>query len=400
MEIIPFRKALDHNYTLIDFDTRNTGYYKINNVVLSGRNLHYPNCLLLSNNKLISPYDEKVMSLNKELFYDTPIYDISGYNITKIESEPVFFFIYNVDNYYHFLYDTLPILYHYFELKKLHPTLKLIINTSHPSKSEFPKFIREAFCLLNINYEIAKNSTLYQTMYLGSSLTHGSKSNEHPSNLCFKIWNLMKPNLYYSSPKKIYISRRSHLSKHPENIGTNYTQRRKCTNEDELVELLKQHGYTEIFCEDLSMPNKIHYFENASHIAGFIGGGMANCIFSKASTRVLCFATPTFLDVNQRFKYSMDHTNVSYINCTSLIKSGGKYTLYTRVKYNNMIGEIEAYNNGIYTIKLSSNDVAGFSQDFKMSTIDVSENDLIPLDGGLNSPFECDLEKIKQYLVE
>ena len=400
MNIIPFRKALNNNYTLLDFDSRNTGYYKLNNVSLTGRNTYYPNCLLYTDKILISPYDEKVMSLNKESFYDNNIFELDEICFTQYEVNPVFFFIYNVDNYYHFLYDTLPILLHYFELKEMYPNLILLVNTSHSTKSDLPLFVKQAFELLDISYMYPKENTLYQTMFIGSSLTHGSKSNEPPSNLCYSIWNRMSPDIYYSTPKKIYISRRSHLSKHPENIGTNYTQRRKCMNEDALVELLKSHGFIEIFCEDLSMSSKIHLFENATHIAGFIGGGMANCIFSKPETKVLCFETPTFLDVNARFIYSMNHTNVSYIQSCKHIDSGGKYTLYTRVKYNGNTGEIENYKDGIYTVKMSSNDVAGFSQDFIMNTIDVKEEDLEPLDKGLNSPFICDLEKVSPYLLE
>ena len=400
MNIIPFRKALNNNYKLVDFDSRNTGYYTLKNVSLTGRNKNYPNSLLYTENILISPYDEKVMSLNKESFYDNNIFDFKGISFTDIVYEPIFFFIYNVDNYYHFLYDTLPILFHYFELKKTYPRLKLLVNTSHPSKIDLPLFVKQTFELLDISYTYPKENTLYQTIFIGSSLTHGSKSNDPPSNLCYSIWNKMDPDIYFSSPKKIYISRRSHLSKHPENIGTNYTQRRKCINEDSLVELLNSYGFVEIFCEDLSMSSKIHHFKNATHIAGFIGGGMANCIFSSPNTRVLCLETPTFLNINSRFAYSMNHTNVSYIQCSKHLESESKYTLFTRVKYKGMTGEIESYKDSIYTIKISNNDVAGFSQDFNMNTIDVREEELEPLDNGLNSPFECDLEKVLPYLVE
>jgi len=400
MNIIPFRKALNNNYKLVDFDSRNTGYYTLKNVSLTGRNKNYPNSLLYTENILISPYDEKVMSLNKESFYDNNIFDFKGISFTDIVYEPIFFFIYNVDNYYHFLYDTLPILFHYFELKKTYPRLKLLVNTSHPSKIDLPLFVKQTFELLDISYTYPKENTLYQTIFIGSSLTHGSKSNDPPSNLCYSIWNKMDPDIYFSSPKKIYISRRSHLSKHPENIGTNYTQRRKCINEDSLVELLNSYGFVEIFCEDLSMSSKIHHFKNATHIAGFIGGGMANCIFSSPNTRVLCLETPTFLNINSRFAYSMNHTNVSYIQCSKHLESESKYTLFTRVKYKGMTGEIESYKDSIYTIKISNNDVAGFSQDFNMNTIDVREDELEPLDNGLNSPFECDLEKVLPYLVE
>jgi len=398
MNIIPFRKALDNNYNLVDFDIRNTGYYSIHNVTLTGRNSHYPNCLLFTQQKLICPYDEKVMSLNKDSFYDNNKYDLDELSFTHIETAPTFFFIYNVDNYYHFLYDSLPILYQYFELKKINPNLKLLINTSHFTKEDLPLFVKESLSILNISYSFPRKDTLYQTMYVGSSLTHGSKSNDLPSNLCYSIWNSMIPSINIDTPKKIYISRRSHLSKHPENIGTNYTQRRKCMNEDSLVELLEKHGYVEIFCEDLSMIDKIKIFSQATHIAGFIGGGMANCLFAKPNTKVSCFETPTFLDVNRRFMYSMGQTNVRFIGGSKHIPSGGKYTLYTRVKYQGVVGEIEDYKNGFYTIKLSNNDVAGFSQDFKMDTIQVKEEELEPLDNGLNSPFKCDLKNILHFI--
>ena len=302
------------NYFAVNDSLRNSGYHYFQNVYFVGRNLHYPNCLIYTKQKLYNPYDEKVMSLNKESFYDNEEYTIDILEFRKIEHNYCFFFIYNVDNYYHFLYDTLPILYYYKLLQKTYPELKLLINTSHSSKDTLPMFVKESLELLNITNIIFPNSiTLYQNLFIGSSLTHGEKSNTIPSILSYTIWNSMVSSINIDSPKKIYISRRSHLSKHPENIGTNYTQRRKCVNEDSLVDLLLKENYVEIFCEDLSMSEKIHHFQNATHIAGFIGGGMANCIFSKPSTKVLCLVTPEFLNINKRFVFSMNHTNVSYI---------------------------------------------------------------------------------------
>ena len=50
---------------------------KLNDVVLTGRNIHYPNCLLKeqSADYLINPYDERVMSLMKNCFYDNDVWD-------------------------------------------------------------------------------------------------------------------------------------------------------------------------------------------------------------------------------------------------------------------------------------------------------------------------------------
>jgi hypothetical protein len=153
------------------------------------------------------------------------------------------------------------------------------------------------------------------------------------------------------------------------------------------------------------MNTKIQMFSNAELIVGFIGGGMANCIFSKPSTKVLCLVSPTFLEINKRFAHSMNHTKVTYLYNSIHAHSKGKYTLYTRVKiidthskYFNQIGEIENIENQMYTITISRNDVAGFSQDFKMEIIKISEQFLEPLDGGLNSPFICNLNQIEEYL--
>ena len=130
---------MKHNFTIIhdeDETGRNIGYSQLSNVRIIGRNNFYPNCLFYSENdeKIISPYDEKIMSLNKDSFYDeNEIEKIKKINeIEKIKYTqviyPVFFFIYNFDNYYHFLYDTLPYLYTYLELKKKFFNLKLVIN--------------------------------------------------------------------------------------------------------------------------------------------------------------------------------------------------------------------------------------------------------------------------------
>ena len=46
-------------------------------ISVSGRNPHYPNCLLYTQQKLINPYDEKVMSLNKDSFYDNDTFELN-----------------------------------------------------------------------------------------------------------------------------------------------------------------------------------------------------------------------------------------------------------------------------------------------------------------------------------
>ena len=129
-----------------DENGRIIAYTFINNIQVIGRNQFYPNILFYQNHNqnngddsIINPYDEKVMSLNKETFYDNNVYQdkINKIENSNIIEENVFFFIYNFDNYYHFLYDTIPYLYTYLELKKENPTIKLLLHYPNKDKKNF-----------------------------------------------------------------------------------------------------------------------------------------------------------------------------------------------------------------------------------------------------------------------
>jgi hypothetical protein len=266
--------------------------------------------------------------------------------------------------------------------------------------------------LLGINdYTFLEKETEYTEVYIGLSLTHGGQSNDPPHPLSFSVWKAMtEESLQRVSSTlhpldKLYISRRSWLSKHPENIGTNYTTRRRCMNEDDLVAFLQTKGYTEIFCEDLSMAEKIFYFSKAKSIAGIIGGGMCNALFSPSETRLHCLNTPAFLDINMRFLFSMQHTRILVHSICSHAPHEGPFTLYTRAKildkdsvYDGKVGEISGYKNGTYELKLPKEAVAGFSQDFDLNSVWIGQEFLMPLDAGLNSPFVCDLKPFQHSL--
>ena len=66
MNILSFKNI---NFTELyekDKTERNIGYSIFKNVSLKGRNIFYPNILLYYDKILLSPYDEKIMSLNKD----------------------------------------------------------------------------------------------------------------------------------------------------------------------------------------------------------------------------------------------------------------------------------------------------------------------------------------------
>ena len=388
-------------------------YYKY--VGLTGRNAVYPNVLLtlLHEKTLISPYDEKIMSLQKETFYDDNIFEYKNESILLNEltyiKDPVYFLIYNFDNYYHFLYDTIPYLYNYFNLKKTYPTLKLLVNYPNVNKSEFYKFnidILEIFIDMNNDLLLHNETNIYERMFVSTSLTHGGMSNSPPNREIYSLYSTMKCNLSANSLhnpyKYIYISRRTWINKDTSNIGTNYTTRRKMMNEDLLVEELEKLGIKEIFSENLSMNEKIYLFNNAKLIVGSIGGGMSNLLFSQPTTKSIVIVTPEFLDINERFKYSMEHTDIFYFNEVETYKEDNSIPLFCRAKilitgkYKDKIGEIIDYNslNNKYQLNISSNDVAGFNNDilFEKEWFYMEEFHL--LDKGLNSPYVVDINKI------
>ena len=432
MNIIIFK---NNNFTELfkkDNTERNIGYSLFNDVILTGRNLYYPNVLLYQNNKinhtnhtnnLISPYDEKVMSLNKDSFYDNNLFDISS-DITNINYDnktiidlPVFFFIYNFDNYYHFLYDTLPYLFTYLELKKTIPNLKILINYPNKNMKKFYKF-NEEFLEKIINIEdiiIHSDNNIYKNIYISSSLTHGGFSNNSPRPEIFEIYKIIKNNIDFNkinekyknldqSLDKIYISRRTWINNDSSNIGTDYTSRRKMMNEDQLVEVLvNDYCFIEIFAENLNTDEKIYLFSNAKIIIGSIGGGMANLLFSNSLVKSIVLVTPFFLDINYRFKYSMEHTNIIYFDNIKTYLENNKIPLYCRViitnkksKYFNKCGEISEYNkeNNKYLVNISNNDVAGFNNLILFENNLFNEDEFKLLDKGLNSPYIVNLESL------
>jgi hypothetical protein len=370
----------------------------------------------------INPYDEKVMSFgefqtNPSNLADSTLGESESSTHT-VESNPVYFFVYNFTNYFHFLYDTLPYLYGYYYIKEFHfPTLKLLI--ADPATQKLYKFNTETFQLLELTEELTTHDSknLYETLFVSTSLTYGKSydgkccaNNVYSSDALFPIKLLKK---YCSThcihnkqiyPKKIYISRRSYIHGDTSNLGTNYTARRKCMNEDEIVELVKKYGFEEVFCECLSMEEKILMFSNAEMVIGYAGGGLTNCVFSPPTTQVVCINTPGFFPINRRFLHVFKHLN-SYHNATicSLAPHKLEVPLYTRVKIleSNKICEIEGYSDTTppnYIVKVSNNDVAGFTADAEFPTIELTLSEFEVLDEGINSPFVCDLSLLKSLL--
>lgn len=386
-----------------EFD-RKIHLYRLYDVVVTGKNLYYPNTLLFSQNssEVFKPISEKVMSL-QNVEQDNDFTFELQLNYHHFET-PVFFFIYNTENYYHFIYDTLPYLISFFELKKEIHNLKLLMNLPNKDKKEFYPFVLETLNILGITGDdimIVDNSLIYKNIYISSSYTHNIDSNLPPrkeiKDLFSRMCDLVEDNK--DLPKKIYISRRSWKHNDFSNIGTNYTTRRKMINEDDLVESLIDQGYEEIFTEKLSMVEKIQLFKNAEKIIGSIGGGLVNVVFSKSTTKLLTIVSPYFLEINKRFQYSLDFaSNILFYKTKHL--DDGNFKKYSRVMCGEIIGEIVDKKDNQIKIIYDDVSVSGWdlSRNFEEKWMD--SNYCKSLDNGLNSEYIVDLDAFNKIVKE
>lgn len=388
-----------------DENNREIKIYKFENVKLTGISKKYPYTLLNINNSnyLTLPINEMTMSTGKKSIYQENGMD---FEYKKLElanniDEEVYFFIYNIENYYHFLYDTLPYLYVYLELKK-EKKIKLLMNYDN-----MLPFVKESLELLGIyDNNIIKydESSNYKKMYISNSLTHDGMSNKSPRKEIFEIYNKMVNNALKNNnqkvyPNNIYISRRTWINKDNRNIGTNYTTRRKLMNEDTLVENLDKLNFSEFFGENYSMIEKINYFYNSKIIIGAIGGTIANCVFCNENTKIITIVSPDFLNLNYRMKFLFNDQVVLYED-TQLYCKPNTIPPNVRIeiidenlKEYKQLGEIDSLSDDEYLIKLSNN-YHTWKNDDNFKLITLSRNQFKTLDNGINSPYSVNLENL------
>ena len=389
--------------TLFDTDKNNRkiDVYKLSDAVFLDKKVFYPSTLIYSHGRVYTPVKEQIMSL-KNIQTDSFV-EFSVSDNPKVVSGNLFYFIYNTDNYYHFLYDSMPYLISFLKLRET-MDIKLLMSYPNSQQNKFYKFVTELLEMVGIDYnndvELVESNAVYSNLYVSDSYTHGHDSNIPPRNEIFDLYNRLTNRVSVSSqPKKLYISRRSWKHNDFNNIGTNYTTRRELVNESELVEYLESIGYTEIFTELLTTSEKISLFKNATHIIGAIGGGLANVLFSNTSCKLVSICSPEFLNVNERFLYSFKNVK-SYLYTESEHVETTEYKKYMRVQYKNIVGEVTNIQDDLLTISYLNESLAGWNNALEYHTIVVPANECTKLDNGLNSMWKIDLDEFKLFLKE
>lgn len=348
---------------------------------------------------LILPLLERTMSLGIGTIYEKngmKYYEYKEDITSTVYENPLFFFIYNTDNYFHFLYDSLPYLISYFKLKDEIPNLKLLMQYPNEQKNSLYNFVTEFLELLSIGKDdiiLVNKTTIYKEIYVSTSYTHDIDSNLPPRQEIYGFYKKMVENAKQNfgqieTPAKIYISRRTWLHNDFSNIGTNYTTRRRLVNEDDIVDQLKKKGFVEVFTERLSTLEKVLYFANATHVVGAIGGGISNVLFSPKETKLEALVSPTFLDVNARFKYSLDCVDVFYnLNSEHVEKTEFKTYMRVQSKDGKIIGEIEKIHDNTLLVSYTDGSNTGWNAQNVYKHIELQMKDVDKLDKGLNSPW-------------
>jgi hypothetical protein len=194
-------------------------------------------------------------------------------------------------NYYHLLLDGVGHLASYFALKKELPDLKLLLNQSPRPKGgvvKHPPFVTELLALFDIDWEYTDENIMYDTVYYGDTLgQHPNGKRRTPDDLQYKLLQHLidtaKQRATAPQYDKIYLSRRAHAN--PQNnrkdlIGEDNTVKRGLTNEDDVVNILKGLGYTEVFGENYSLAEKIVLFNGMKKYISTAGAGVANMLWT------------------------------------------------------------------------------------------------------------------------
>lgn len=402
MNIKYFDETLNKQLFIHDNKTkRDICIYELNRCSIGSESSFYPNILIKSNNTIYIPIKETIVSLSSVkrdiVNYNNPIYNI--------EKRPLFFLIYNTDNYFHFIYDTLPYILAFLYLKKSMPKLGLLMNWSNHQRKNLYPFVIESLSLLGVSSEdicIVNKNTQYEKIFIASSLTYDLNTVIEPLQQIYNLYDFMvkKANSLCTLKKNnpyIYLSRRTWVHNDTSNLGTNYTTRRKLVNEDELVYMLSRFGYMETFLEKFSMIDKIHMLSHAKKVIGAIGGTMCNALFCNPSAKLIILVSPTVMGSHQRFKYCFTGKETVYFSETSHVESG-PWKRYMRVQYQNVVGEIETVLENSLIISYADEFVAGWNSEMPLKQKEVPKSQCKPLDNGLNSAWQIDINKLQNIL--
>ena len=202
----------------------------------------------------------------------------------------VYFYLWSkpLTNYYHCILDALGCLHYYFQIREKYPGVVLLVNrTPRMGLQDYPPFVKEMFELLNIKWDYTDPNVTYEYVYFGDTLNQnldGKRIRPDPAQwqLIDRLVQNAKSRVQMPVYNKIYLSRRAHanpLNNRKKIIGEDNTVKRGLVNEDLVVDILTNQGYTEIFGENYTLAEKIVMFSQMDKYISAAGAGVTNMLW-------------------------------------------------------------------------------------------------------------------------
>ncbi|MDJ1468323.1 glycosyltransferase 61 family protein [Cytophagaceae bacterium DM2B3-1] len=169
------------------------------------------------------------------------------------------------DNYYHWTTEALPRL---FSIREKAPSLTLLLHEKTPRFiDEYLRFFSFREIVRVKDDEIVWAKKLWLPMHTARGLAHRLAVVTQLGN-----WIRSKEGIAPQKvTKKLFISREK-------------AKYRRAINEAEVFQLFELLGYEKIYLEELTLPEQIQLFTNASKIAGIHGAGFSNLLYSSQAT--------------------------------------------------------------------------------------------------------------------
>lgn len=253
----------------------------------------YSDVILLSNNKILNElkdikyYRDKIDFTDEVILRDKDVVcQLNCDHSTKTKKIPIAIKIGGMFgfNYYHFVYQLLPRMNY---LDDIDSSVPLLLDASARDVSTIKQLVECAnmqdrkILYMDYGYCYDIEDLYYITSPNIIAPNIKSKKFNHAQLAFFtskSLEYLRDMLLVYKStvqtPEYVFIARRK-------------ASKRRCFNEEECGEVLKKHGFVEIYPERLTLAEQIAIFNNAKIIVGATGAAFANMIFCNINTNVV-----------------------------------------------------------------------------------------------------------------
>ena len=212
-------------------------------------------------------------------------------NIRRFDKEIAIVTASNQYFYWHWLFDILPRLLMLEHMEKC--TEKIYIQKRFP-------FQRETLALLGILSDEriidCDQIPIISATRLVIPCHQIAAGREFPNWVCQVLRERF---LSHASDKQNFMGRRIYVSREAARF-------RRVLNEGEIIDLLKQYGFSLVRLENLAFTEQVKLFRDAEVVVGASGSGLANLVFCSKGTKVIELFPTSTADANFRLSRTLN----------------------------------------------------------------------------------------------